>query len=420
MTAVHQGDGPFPPRRLASQRAENPLPSFFMVLRPSRAIGAPVLRGAAAPHRSSLPLRLVRLSGLTCLALSAGCNVIAGLDDLKYEGGAAQTGGGDQTGSGGDSHVGGGGSGTGGGAMGGGGEGGATGSEDCLNGTDDNGDGEIDCGDANCQSSHACVEVPDGWVGPFVLQEGAPSGAAPCAAPFENEVYSGVSGFVGPASECSPCACDPPPVMCELQTLQLYASNSCGGGQKQVTPSEGMCDTEGFDSIKGQPTTATVGSCAVLGGVQMGKDPSWNGGGRVCALPALGAGCTSTAVCAPSNSGALCVSQDGDAECPTAFPNKHLYFDNPEDVKDTRACSACTCVNPTGVCETITAVYEDNNCVTKQADLAHNGTCVFANGSGSYKPTTTVKDAGCTAQGGAPQGAVTPTDSALRTTVCCN
>lgn len=318
----------------------------------------------------------------------------------------------------------GGGGGTGGMTMqggGGSGTGGVPNEGSCTDGADGDADGKTDCADEDCQPNYGCVDVPQNWNGPFVLHEGAFDASAGCSGAFGDEIYLGVKDVVGDDATCADCACgDPESASCELKALLSYASTDCGGGSQSNTQMNNMCGglNGGPGSFKAAEPTPQVGPCPPSGGDATVPPHSWMNEGRVCGSPSLGTGCAANGeVCAPA--GTVCVLQDGDKQCPNAYPNKHVFYDDPADVDDTRGCSDCQCNNPTADCTATTAIYSDGACGTKVDDVPNDNACKMVQNGSAYKPTVTLANAKCTPGGGQPDGTVTPADGGARTTVCC-
>lgn len=349
------------------------------------------------------PLRAI--APLLVVFAATGCNVIAGLDDLKYEGGG-------ETGQGGQHEGGHSNSTTSGTAAGGAGE-------NCANGADDDNDSQVDCEDPDC-GEFKCVEVPPGWEGPVVLREGAFSESDACGGFWVEERYLGVDGFMPPEAACTPCDCAPESVTCTPKPIQTFATQQCGGPKSNIPVVIGACTSlnDGEDGFVVQPPTEQVGPCVPGGGNVDPTPHTWSAEGRLCGANGVGAGCDSAGACVPETDGAICVLHAGETPCPPGFPEQHLFFDDPSAVDDSRDCTPCNCGDPLGSCFFSTKVYSDSACSTELGFVLHDGSC-FGVTNGATLLTTATPAFSCGSNGGDPTGGVVPQSGSPRTTVCC-
>lgn len=315
-----------------------------------------------------------------------------------------------------------------------GGAGGAGGSgplENCLNGADDDGDGETDCSDPDCTATgFTCVDDPPGWDGPVVLFSGAMAAKPECPAAFPDKVYEGYGDPSGDPATCSACSCDTTnvDVDCNTKNLLAYTQAGCMGQPFMVDLTPGDCFSPGPNMLNIQshkqnpPDVSTQGSCTPSK-VQATVPPSmWGATALVCAGSSFGKGCGGGGdVCAPKGQapfeGSICIWRDGDHGCPQAYPDRHVYNNDPTDIDDTRDCTDCTCGDASGTCTATTELYSDDKCTMKHNDVPNDGVCKDTMKGVSVKLITTTT-ASCPAQGGMPTGdvAALPFDV---TTVCC-
>lgn len=199
--------------------------------------------------------------------------------------------------------------------------------------------GASESGSGVCE---ACVAAPpEGWQGPLVLGTGetAPS----CAAPYTAVVFQAAENISGEDASCG-CECGDPEVDCD--SLQVQYTSACAGllgienfGDADVchnTTSEGPSITALFAPISGtevcppslvRTIPAPSLTEVVLCGGALSQDTC--GTDELCAS-AIPDGFAQS----------LCVAQDGEHECPEAYPNARTAFD---DVADSRDCTECSC-----------------------------------------------------------------------------
>jgi hypothetical protein len=296
--------------------------------------------------------------------------------------------------------------------------------EDCTNGADDDDDGTIDCGDADC-GDYQCIAVPEGWLGPVVLQlvgDGAPLSDCP---PQASEIVAeGHVGLLDAYHSCSPCACDGTEVGCSAVTVQAmgyYGSGSCPTSCGSVTFSDGECKpwtpslTDTCASGIHAPTQNVAplgGSCAVSGGEAMLQPAGWQSSARACAPPSTAGGCTPGAAChpktAPEGYSPTCVMKSGDQVCPAGYPNRQVLNG---EVTDTRGCEACSCEAP--VCTVYFGGFDGDGCTGTEHLYAWSPACQWIPQKKSlrYNPF-----ADCVPSGGQIKGSV---EAQGPVTFCC-
>ena len=309
---------------------------------------------------------------------------------------------------------------------------GGGGIEDCLDGIDNNGDQLADCADPQCTPNYECVpEAPTAWLGYSRIARSAyPGPVLTCSDGSTPDVYFDTPGE---EAQCSACECGPAvDGGCSYPQLSCwFNTNSCNGmASAEYSPSDGGCkqlpDNNTCSNSCNNPQVCAMSedskvigspSCVPSGGAPK-IGPAWNGETAVC-TGVTGGGCNSGSVCvatgqAPFDSTA-CITRDGQQTCPDAYP---ITVYAHADGTDTRGCSDCDCDSSSLSClgASIT-VYDNNTCGGSQAIL--NGCTsvkdLIDNDSASYAATNgSLSD--CAPGGGAPTGAVTPTDAI---TICC-
>jgi hypothetical protein len=328
----------------------------------------------------------------------------------------------------------GGGTGTGGAGMGGTGTG----------GTDAGNDAGFPCG--------ICVPgQPLFWSYPFLVWFGGTQQDAPsCPASAADLAFKGFVSLTAPV-DCGTCTCGAPSGSCALPATMTANAASCAqeGPSTPHTPFDpasgwtGTCDTNesipsgklcaGVDCVQSLtvgPLTPSESGCTPSQPSSMQSIPVFNDYIIGCLRNPyehcpdnLGALC----VPPPPPGFEVCIAATGVFDCtdPTnltpQYPETHLVYD---DYLDTRACSPCTCGEPSGsTCSSTVSVYTDGACSTlaysatvdSSGPACHDLPAGTPLGSKSATPPTFAPGA-CTPGGGAPMGAVTPTDA---TTFCC-
>jgi hypothetical protein len=296
-------------------------------------------------------------------------------------------------------------------------------------------DSPFDSGDCT-----TCVPpVPSGgWQGPEELYSGA--GAPPaCGTSFKSTPsYDGFASLDAPAAICSLCTCGSPTgVTCSSVAAEFFSDSSCSTACSSATTASlanGACTS----------VTADLSSCsATLGGPYLeistpkadsGFCPpskeipaiiplSWGTQAQACRPSGGTSGsCSGGAVCVPPSDplySNYCVHQKGDLACPgTGYPSKFLFYGG--DV-DSRSCTTCSCGGVSDeVCELSQVDAYSDSCLTETdvfTPLPEMCTSVpTGTTSLEYKVTITALPNSCTASGGTPKGAATPTEP---TTFCC-
>lgn len=281
-----------------------------------------------------------------------------------------------------------------------------------------------------------CLSLPnDGvWTGPFRLEEGGSVNPAPeCAGAWGIDAQTYYDGLVAPAANCD-CECgDAENVTCD-ETLTLYrkANNglSCvaAGVLDTYELSPGCNPINELDMNTRWDLAVESpegGSCDAISEVDL-PEVTFSTRYTLCAETAPAEGeCVGDQQCTAESDAPLCVSAPGDLACPgNGFAVKHLVV--PDDVVDTRGCSACTCGDPEGSCTTTGIdLYDfDNACMPElfnaPIDLGSSG-CVTSQARvfDAYYPDSAIPVAN-TSCDPSPVFATGEVSTAEPVTLCCN
>lgn len=336
---------------------------------------------------------------------------------------------------------------------------GMTGTEDCTDGVDNDGNGKVDCADPGCTAGYSCHNpVPAGWTGHYALADGT-FAALPGNCPgstYPNPFYTGYRSPNAAAPQCSACSCGAPQGQtCDIAELHLTGvtcAEEMSGQPHCQKPiplvTDGAChaiNIPGGQKTCGPPDLATMtcpagtqacnvsvylddpvangGACAPSVQAPTITPFTWSNAARACLPTTEGKGCANDFACLPNTAapfGAVCISKLGDNACPagSGYGTKKVFFDL--DPVDTRACTDCSCGNPTGLsCTTSITTYSDTACGSANATTAASGCNAYVNNPavGSYKSVSTQFTQGtCASSGGQAMGSVVPQNPV---TFCC-
>jgi hypothetical protein len=288
------------------------------------------------------------------------------------------------------------------------------------------------------------------WSYPFLAWFGEQQGAPSCPASASDLGFKGFASLTAPI-DCGTCTCGAPNGSCALPATMTANAASCAqeGPSTPHTPFDpesgwtGTCDTSvsiasgklcgGADCVQSLtvgPLTPSESGCSPSQPPSMQSPPVWNGYAIGC-LRNPNEPCPDNSggycVPAPPPGFEVCIAQPGMVDCadpmnPTGpYSEMHILY---EGYEDTRACSPCTCGEPSGsTCSSTVSVYTDGACstlaysatVTSSGPACHDLPAGTPLGSKSATPPTFMPGA-CAPGGGAPMGAVTLTNV---TTFCC-
>ncbi|MDI1449222.1 hypothetical protein [Polyangium sp. 6x1] len=303
----------------------------------------------------------------------------------------------------------------------------ASGDEVCGDGVDDDGDGLVDCADPDCGADLCVPNAPPGWEGPFWVRRSPWDGMSGPSCPAG---FTGSAHYMSPVpAACTPCTCgDVEGAACSPPKFRCWASKNCSGDAVNTTiATVGGCEKPFIFQLNPGAASCRIinpgdllsnGTCPASGGEL--TDPGlFQQIVSACEL-AAGAGCAEGSSCAPplDDGARICVRSSGGGVCPSGWDGETItaYTSG----QDARNCGACTCKQDVGVCEGGTyRIFDADGCqeagsgadadppidVTGSAcanvsALADSGTFSIQALEASVLPVT------CTAEGGAPSGAV--------------
>ena len=270
-------------------------------------------------------------------------------------------------------------------------------------------------GSTSVGSDEACVDtcvaqVPSGWQGPFYVADAA--NPIDCPNGY-NAIDVAYTGLVAPPAECG-CSCTETPATCEVDFL--LSIFSCPAGLQRNLAS-GQCEshnTLGADvhiraSLGGSPVGCTANAAQTV------PPATWGSTSTLCAAPASGGDCGGDRCTATPPEGVstrLCISKEGETDCPGAGYEERTVMHR--SFEDQRSCQGCNCSGPP-TC-TGQAFVHDNASCSGDGQLLEFDVCVDANVSGDYGISAMLDGGSCTSTQAAPAGQATPTGAV---TICC-
>lgn len=241
-----------------------------------------------------------------------------------------------------------------------------------------------------CPDTHQCVgEAPEGWSGPGLLAQIAADAERPpgCPSEFPDEDLRAFDGLVADAANCN-CTCGPANgAGCENSTTLHYwadAADCVTGTDLTLSVFGGACNNlpaqfpgETYWLI--EPVQASGGACVPTTTEQI-EDPAWTSQVIACdGADVIEDVCASGRVCVPRSEdkafdGEVCIWRDGEHDCPDGYERDSTVFN---EVDDQRACAACSCSDPAGICDDADVTMRaESNCVPPNAGtLEANGEC---------------------------------------------
>jgi hypothetical protein len=252
--------------------------------------------------------------------------------------------------------------------------------------------------------------------------------------------YEGHADPVGPPT-CPVCSCEPPTGECALPSFMFVSTQNCigvGPGPtvydfSDLNPDPMSCNTEnavaaivGPQSLTVGPLRMTESGCKSVATLppKSGATP-WKtfaracGGYEVSACSDTGALCVPMAQSPPGFS--QCTYQSGEHECPSGYPDRHIFYD---EVSDSRHCSTCSCGVPEGGgCKAYLEAYQDTMCAVFAAgftiqlwELCHDTGEGFGLGSKRLVTPPVYEPGACEPSGGELSGSL---ELEGPTTFCC-
>lgn len=292
--------------------------------------------------------------------------------------------------------------------------------ERCGNGIDDDGDGRVDCDDSDCSNMRCNPSAPSGWEGPVSLDDGN----AACAGSYDQLAFTAGTEPSAAAASCTPCSCSGDSCS-EFVDFVTSDAAQCGGTSCTTSFNQNCAEIspaclQNLSSAYLKTQLPANSGCKPSEQKPQLEHAAWKTEVRAC-RPAVvyGGGCPTNQVCMPSASSddaGLCIWREGEASCPEGrYSERHMYY---REIKDTRACSECSCKSPG--CDYHWRVYnsDDQSCTTPVLDLKNEGQCVQVNPSGGKLRVAAAISGGgsCEPAGGQPSGEVSA-DKPV--TVCC-
>jgi hypothetical protein len=298
-----------------------------------------------------------------------------------------------------------------------------------LNTVDDDMDGQTDCDDSDCSDAgYSCFPgAPEGWFGPIVLYKGALGDDPPCPGEYPDFFAAGSYGIMWAKANCTACSCSNVNLSCNYSAFEGYSDVECitPGIFSAEPPMHNTCkpaQIQGLQAFSAKSPTVSVTGCQPSGGAVMRPPITWEGSARICGGGAAGkcaAGTCRPPIAAPFG-GTLCIYKDSFGTCPAPF-TVETEIKNPDDVIDTRGCTACTCTSPNDFsCSVTFDLYSTADCSDPAPAFsfdADDGCYDEMNGVAASGFETTVGYSGtCSSAGGVANGGVGAPDDV---TVCC-
>lgn len=271
-------------------------------------------------------------------------------------------------------------------------------------------------------SSPACEsvcdqDVPEGWLGPSVVDTGEMAlscdGAEPMLALFADPI--------APPAACE-CACGAAvDIDCTASaiTVTSYPNDTCSGSAEYsdtgvVGECLSLCCGGQFSASYTSPVPdVSAASCPPMTVTDEKAPLTWArhlvGCGPVTSSPCTGGECFDL----PAE-GALCIHRPGDVDCPAGpFSEASLWF---EGALDTRGCEPCGCGGVEAQCNEVVVAHSNNSCSNSSGTLVADGCAEPSPDLDSAQFVSVAPTGSCQPNGGVAIGDVTPTEP---TTVCC-
>jgi len=270
-------------------------------------------------------------------------------------------------------------------------------------------------GDPSCDGQCA-PEVPQGWQGPIVINDGADP--VPCPGEFPQTVHDNrFTGLQEGAATCN-CACgDVSGASCGAATLREEGNLCIQFIQNPDTYvlNPGACvfaNASADDYSLSVPTLNSAGASCAPQATEQIEDPSWDRELRACGT-AAGDACEG-GNCFPAipEDYRMCIWFEGEVGCPGGPWSETVV--TYADATDDRDCTQCTCDTPQGTCGG-SAILTNQGCGVVFVDEMPVGGCGNVQGFTHAQYTAEI-DASCAPSGGDLTGDVTPSGAI---TYCC-
>lgn len=245
---------------------------------------------------------------------------------------------------------------------------------DCLDGIDNNGDGKADCQDPTCQAQYTCVPTGgNGTVG--VVGSSCPTGFGPATTMYADLQDTSCTNGCTCKTQIDECALD----------VSIFTDNTCSAGEVSATisgPPNGMtscapvqtpsvANYQGFHS----GSIKTTKHC-VAGGSSTRPEPAFGTKTNLCPARRISQTCgDSNQVCtAKPSTASLCIALSGNANCPTGYPSRTVYYQSYQ--KGSCSCSQCASA------PSLNCGMNGAACATGSCD---SGVCSFVAGAENAK-----------------------------------
>lgn len=290
-----------------------------------------------------------------------------------------------------------------------------------------------DAGEELCAPNSVCIEEPpEEWSGPVALFEGDADAETPDCPSEYGATAVELSGSLDGGTAACECSCgEASGVSCGDAVLSVHASSdlscSIGGGSTQSLP-DGQCQEleVGGDRLFLSVTDVSGGSCEESLEETI-PEPTFETQVRAC--EPVGSfdpeGCEGSELCAleppEPYDGRICIYTEGDVTCPadTTFEEKIVRY---ASFVDERACSDCTCGDPTGSCGGGAQFTRSSDGSICDPDFLEGsisaGSCVEGDTTGLASDVTYSSDpeASCEESDSQVEGELAPAEP---TTFCC-
>ncbi len=281
----------------------------------------------------------------------------------------------------------------------------------------DSGATEGESGADLCEGA-PCLERPDGWNGPVLVDEAAIGTSSPCVS---GEAFSARTGLTAGPAECG-CECVPPQIDCSQQAAWLSAAptEDCVS-TLQEDLAIGCNDTDDYDydlymSFTAVDPDLSRESCTPLPSEFL-PDFEWEQEVRGCEIPGDSADCGTNGRCFnfQASPGDVCVWQEGDLPCPAgSFESRTVAF---RDAVDERRCGACECSSVVGGCVGTLTLNGNSLCSTVEQGPIGEEDCFHLEAAPVSSVELVVEGIfSCQPGGGGSIGSMTPVEPV---TYCC-
>lgn len=272
-------------------------------------------------------------------------------------------------------------------------------------------------GSTSVGNDEECVDtcapaVPGGWAGPFYVVDATTP--VDCPTGFARQDL-GFRGLSAPAPACG-CNCVTEAGSCGVD-FQLSITGSCFPTIVSANAQDGSC--LGYNAagqnirmraeLVGNPVSCTPDVSMNV------AEATWESASTFCAAPPRGGDCGAEECIAASPEGyatSLCISGDGDVECPAGDWNSRTVVYR--SFEDKRTCEGCTCSGPSE-CEAQAFAYDGGTCNGTPQDVPF-GECTNISVSGSYSVGAVATNGTCEETRATAAGEATPSNAV---TLCC-